>query len=144
MGSTAALAVMCVGLVFFSTDLTTGNQFRDEESSTRGQDLVERAFPAGANVPNTVLVPNPNLAGEVRAALVAQPEVATLGPVEEGTPGARFDLTLSADPYSTEAFDQIPGLRDVARAGRGRGRPDRRPHGRGARPQGGRAARQRG
>ena len=54
LGSTAALVVLCVGLVFFSTDLTTGNQFRDEESSTRGQDLVERAFPAGANVPNTV------------------------------------------------------------------------------------------
>ena len=52
-----------MGLVFFSTNLTTGNQFRDEESSTRGQDLVERAFPAGANVPNTVLVPNPLLAG---------------------------------------------------------------------------------
>ena len=38
----------------------------DEESSTRGQELVGRAFPAGADVPNTVLVPNPNQADEVR------------------------------------------------------------------------------
>ena len=115
VGSTAALAALCVGLVFFSTDLTTGNQFRDEESSTRGQELVEFAFPAGANAPNTVLVPNPNLAGRVKAALAAQPDVADVGLTEEGRPGARFDLILSIDPYSTEAFDQVPGLRDAAR-----------------------------
>ncbi len=121
LGSTAVLAVLCVGLVFFSTDLTTGNQFRDEESSTRGQELVQRAFPAGANAPNTVLVPNPNVANQVKATLVARPEVAGAGPIEEGRPGARFDLTLSTDPYSTEAFGQIPELRDVAR-----GRPGER------------------
>jgi putative drug exporter of the RND superfamily len=115
LGSTVALAVLCAGLVFFSTDLATGNQFRDEEGSTRGQDLVERAFPAGANVPNTVLVPSPNVAGQVKAALVARREVAVAGPTEQGPPGARFDLILSTDPYSTEAFGQIPELRDVAR-----------------------------
>jgi RND superfamily putative drug exporter len=107
--------VLCVGLVFFSTDLTTGNQFRDEESSTRGQDLVKRAFPAGANVPNTVLVPNPEVAGQVKRALVARPEVAGAAAIETGRPGARFDLILSSDPYSTEAFAQIPGLREAAR-----------------------------
>ena len=57
IGSVAVLVVMSIGLVYFNTNLTTGNGFRDEESSTRGQDLVARAFPAGANVPNTVLVP---------------------------------------------------------------------------------------
>jgi putative drug exporter of the RND superfamily len=121
IGSLAALAVMSLGLVYFNTDLTTGNQFRDEESSTRGQELVARAFPAGADVPNTVLVPNPDRADEVRAALERRPEVATLGPVETGPPGARFDLTLRAAPYSTEAFDQIPGLRDVAKRAGGDG-----------------------
>jgi putative drug exporter of the RND superfamily len=115
VSAAAALGLMCLGLISFSTNLTTGNQFRDEESSTRGQDLVERAFPAGANVPNTVLVPNPNLARDVRAALVARPEVAGVGPVELGRPGARFDLTLSTDPYSTQAFEQVPDLRDVGR-----------------------------
>jgi RND superfamily putative drug exporter len=118
IGSVAALVVMSLGLIYFNTNLTTGNQFRDEESSTRGQDLAARAFPAGANVPNTVLVPNPNQADEVRAALERRPEVAGLGPVETGRPGARFDLILRTDPYSTKAFDQIPDLRKVAeRAG---------------------------
>jgi RND superfamily putative drug exporter len=115
VGTTMALGVLCLGWAFFSTDLTTGNQFRGEESSTRGQDLVDRAFPAGANVPNTVLVPNPRQTDEVRAALRRQPEVAALGRVELGPPGARFDLTLNTDPYSTDAFDQIPELRDVAK-----------------------------
>jgi putative drug exporter of the RND superfamily len=102
----------------FDSGLTTGNGFRDEESSTRGQDLVAQAFPAGANVPNTVLVPNPQQADEVRAELRRRPEVAALGPVETDQPGARFDLVLRADPYSTKAFDQIPELRRVAeRAG---------------------------
>jgi putative drug exporter of the RND superfamily len=118
IGSLVALIVMSAGLVFFNTNLTTGNQFRDEESSTRGQDLLARAFPAGANAPNTVLVPNPNQANEVRRALERRPEVAALGPVETGPPGARFDLTLRADPYSTKAFEQIPDLRELAeRAG---------------------------
>jgi putative drug exporter of the RND superfamily len=114
IGSSVALAVMALGLVTYNNGLTTGNGFRDEESSTRGQDLVAQAFPAGADVPNTVLVPNPQQANEVRAALRRQPEVAALGPVETGPPGARFDLVLRSEPYSTEAFDQIPDLREVA------------------------------
>ncbi len=121
IGSVAALLVMSLGLVYFNTDLTTGTQFRDEESSTRGQALVARAFPAGVNVPNTVLVPNLDRADEVRATLARRPEVATLGPVEIGPPGARFDLTLRADPYSTKAFDQIPELREVAKRAGGEG-----------------------
>jgi putative drug exporter of the RND superfamily len=110
-----------VGLVFFTDNLTTGNQFRDEESSTRGQVLLERAFPAGANVPNTVMVPNPDQVDEVRSALRRQPEVAALGPVERGKPGARFDLTLRADPYSKRAFDEIPALREEAARSGGEG-----------------------
>src|SRR5918992_759749 len=118
VGTSAVLAALCIGLVLLSTNLTTGNQFRDEESSTRGQDLVARAFPAGANAPNTVIVPNPLVAGDVRQALLAEPDVAAVGSVETGRPGARFDLTLAIDPYSREAFGRIPELRDAAeRAG---------------------------
>jgi len=121
IGSAAALVVMAIGLVYFNTNLTTGSQFRDEESSTRGQELVARAFPAGANAPTTVLVPNPAQADEVRNALERRPEVAAAGPVETGPPGARFDLTLREDPYSTKAFEQIPDLRAVARRAGGEG-----------------------
>ena len=116
-----ALLAMCAGLAWWSTDLTTGNQFRTDESSTRGQELVARAFPAGSNVPNTVVVPNPQQAGEVQAALRERPEVAAVGAPETGEPGARFDLILRAEPYSPEAFDQIPDLRAVAKEAGGDG-----------------------
>jgi putative drug exporter of the RND superfamily len=115
VGSLAVLAVMALGITSFNTNLTTGNGFRNEESSQRGQDLVERAFPAGANVPNTVTVPNPRQADEVRAALRRRSEVAQLGPVEEGPPGARFDLILRDDPYAKSSFEQIPTLREAAK-----------------------------
>jgi RND superfamily putative drug exporter len=110
-----AMLVMSLGLVWYSTDLSTGNQFRDDESSTRGQEILAQAFPAGANAPNTVIVPNPQEAGQVQAALRARPEVASVGQPETGEPGARFDLVLRAEPYSPKAFDQIPDLREVAR-----------------------------
>jgi RND superfamily putative drug exporter len=121
IGSVAVLAVMSLGLAFYSDGLTTGNGFRNDESSTRGQDLIAKAFSAGGNIPSTVLVPNPTVADDVRSALQARPEVAGLGPVEVAEPGARFDLILKADPYSTEAFDQIPGLRKAAREAGGDG-----------------------
>ncbi len=38
------------------------------------------------------------------------------GPPELGSPGARFALTLTADPYSTQAENLVPGLRQVAHA----------------------------
>jgi RND superfamily putative drug exporter len=116
-----ALLVMSLGLTLYSTDLNTGNQFRDDESSTRGQELVAQAFPAGANAPNTVIVPNPRNLDAVRGALEARPEVAQLGAVELGKPGARFDLVLKSEPYSQEAFDQIPGLRRAAERAGGEG-----------------------
>ncbi len=115
VGSTALLVVLALGLVYFSTNLTTGNQFRDEESSTRGQELVDKAFPSGANAPTTVIVPNPLIVEDVQAALRERPEVAAVGRVEQGEPGARFDLTLAIDPYSKEAFAQIPELRETAK-----------------------------
>jgi RND superfamily putative drug exporter len=121
IGSIGLLLVMCAGLVYLNTDLTTGNQFRDEESSTRGQDLVAMAFPAGADVPSTVVVQDTGRVRAVRAALQGRPEVAALGPVETGPPGARFDLTLRDEPYSTRAFEQIPDLRRVARLAGGDG-----------------------
>jgi putative drug exporter of the RND superfamily len=121
IGSVIGLTVMALGIAFFNTDLTTANGFRDEVSSKRGQDLLERAFPAGSNVPATVVVPNPRQAGEVRAALERRPEVAQLGPVEQGPPGARFDLVLRDEPYSRSTYAQIPVLRDTAKEAGGEG-----------------------
>ncbi|MDQ4042122.1 MAG: MMPL family transporter, partial [Actinomycetota bacterium] len=43
------------------------------------------------------------------------------GPVERGEPGARFDVTLRADPYSDAAFAAVPRLRGAIREAGGEG-----------------------
>ena len=52
----------------------------------------------------------------------------------EGPTGTKIEATLDRDPFSTAAFDLIPGMRDAVHAGRGRRRAGRRPLRRGARP----------
>ena len=52
----------------------------------------------------------------VQRALRSVPGVAAVGPPELGRPGARFALTLTADPYSTQAENLVPRLRAAAHA----------------------------
>jgi RND superfamily putative drug exporter len=86
--------------------------------SVQGQKLLERGFPAGTSAATNVVVQDVGRLPAVRLALQRQPGVATVGPVERGALGAKFDVTLRADPYSQAAFDQIQKLRRAAhRAG---------------------------
>jgi RND superfamily putative drug exporter len=115
-GSTiAVLLVLCAGFLQLDTGLTNGNSFRGEVEAVKGNELVAAHFPAGANVPSTVIVPQAGRVQAVTAALQADPAVADVGRPQEGPPGTQLSLQLNADPYSTEAFDQIPRLRDVAK-----------------------------
>jgi putative drug exporter of the RND superfamily len=109
------LLVMCAGFVQLDTGLTSGNSFRGEVEAVKGNELVAAHFPAGANVPSTVIVPRADRVEAVTAALEGDPAVAAVGRPEEGPPGTQLSLQLNADPYSTEAFDQIPRLREVAK-----------------------------
>ena len=109
------LLVLCAGLFQLDTGLTNGNSFRGEVEAVQGNDLLAAHFPAGANVPSTVIVPPGGDVKAVTDALEQDPAVAAVGQPIEGTPGTQLSLQLKADPYSTEAFDQIPHLRDVAK-----------------------------
>ena len=51
------LLVLCAGLLQLDTGLTNGNSFRGEVEAVKGNDLLAAHFPAGANVPSTVIVP---------------------------------------------------------------------------------------
>jgi RND superfamily putative drug exporter len=115
LATTAGLLVLCLGLTQLNTDLTSANGFRDSVDSVAGQKLLAAAFPAGASAPTDVVVGDAARVQAVRRALADEPGVASLGPVQRGAPGARFDLTLEADPYSEQAFDAIPRLRRAAR-----------------------------
>jgi RND superfamily putative drug exporter len=120
IGTLALLAVMIAGLAFLNSDLTSGNQFRDDVDSVEGQGLLEASFPAGANAPTDVLVLDERKVDAVSTAVSRAPGVAEVSPEpERGPAGAKLELTLEENPYSTAAFDLIPGIRDAARGAAG-------------------------
>src|SRR5918999_1729679 len=117
--TTVVLLILSAGMLTLDTGLTSGNSFRGEVESVRGSQLLAQHYPAGANVPTTVVVPDEADLEPVTAALRDDPAVAAVGEPVEGPPGFKLDVQLRADPYSTEAFDEIPGLRDTVKAAGG-------------------------
>jgi RND superfamily putative drug exporter len=111
IGTTLALVAVALGTLTLDTSLTTGNAFRGDIESVEGQELLERSFPAGASAPTNVVVTDPLRLDAVEAAARAAPQVAVVGEVEEGPPGALFTVTLTEDPFSREGFALIEPLR---------------------------------
>jgi RND superfamily putative drug exporter len=109
--TTVGLLVLASGLLTLDTGLTSGNSFRGDVESVRGSDILAEHFPAGANVPTTVVIPDGADVEPVIGALEQDDRVAAVGRPVEGPPGTKVDIQLKVDPYSTEAFDEIPGLR---------------------------------
>jgi RND superfamily putative drug exporter len=119
IATVVALAVMALGLTTFDTNLTSSNSFRDDVEAVQGQELLAESFPAGASAPTDVIVPDPARVPAVSAALRGAEGVSAVVPIDEGPPGVRLAVTLEPDPYSTEAFDLVPGLRDAAKGAGG-------------------------
>jgi RND superfamily putative drug exporter len=115
IGSIAVLLVLCAGLAFFSTDLTTNDSYRTEVESVEGQDLLAQSFPSGASAPTDVIVPDPADVPAVTRAVENAPGVESVtGPVAQGDAGVLVQATLELPPYSTEAFDLVEPIRDAA------------------------------
>jgi RND superfamily putative drug exporter len=114
-GAVVVLLVMCSGLAFFSTDLTTNDSYRTEVESVQGQDLLSKSFAAGASAPTDIIVPDPADARAVAQAVEGSDGVeAVAGPVAEGEAGVLLQATLEPPPYSTEAYELIEPIRDAA------------------------------
>lgn len=115
-GTVAILAVMCLGLLFFSTDLTTNNGYRTEVEAVEGQELLARSFPAGASAPTDVIVDDGDVE-RVSQAVAEVPGVQSVAaPVASEDGRTLFQVTLTPPPYSTEAFDLIEPIREAAHA----------------------------
>ncbi len=115
----ALLACAAAGLATFSTGLTTADSFRTTPESVRGQRLISKSFPAGANAPTVVIAPTSRAAAVARAA-ARVPGVASVSPrTEQGPPGTKITVTLAADPYSTRALDAVAPLRRAVQAAGG-------------------------
>jgi RND superfamily putative drug exporter len=114
-------AVCSLGLFAYAEDYSTTNFFKKDMESIDGFRVLEQAFPAGASNPMTLLVEREN--GRVRAADVeaaAQrlrqvPDVADVTPGgERSTDGriAQLSVVLQGDPYTHEALELVPDLRE--------------------------------
>ncbi len=116
IGTLVGLLVLSLGIADFHRGLTQQNDFRDDVESVRGQELLAASFPAGASAPTDVIVPPGDDVEAVTRALRDVPGVATVAPVETGPPGTRLSATLSLDPYSDEALDLVPDMREAVTA----------------------------
>jgi putative drug exporter of the RND superfamily len=121
IGTLVGLLVLSLGIFAFDSGITQQEDFRSDTESVRGQELVAASFPAGSSAPTDVIVPDPAKVPAVVAALDALPEITAVRPLESGPPGTRLAVTLQPDPYSAEALDLVPVMRDTARAAGGEG-----------------------
>ena len=119
IGTVALLLIMTLGWLNFDTGLTQGNSFRSDVESVRGQNLLEQAFPAGTSGLTDVIVPDPEKAPAVKAALVKEDGIDGARIAARGADGVLIQVTLADDPFSTEAYDEIDNIREAAKAAGG-------------------------
>jgi RND superfamily putative drug exporter len=109
------------GLLAYKENYSTTGIFKKDVESVEGFQALERSFPAGALAPTDVLVRREN--GPVRADDVARAQsllrnavgVAGVTPgVQRSRDGriARFGLVFKDDPYTGEAFNRVPVMRN--------------------------------
>jgi len=116
-GTAAALCVLALGLLNYSSGLTQSNSFRDRVESIEGQKLIAAAFPQGASAPTDVIASSPERARAVAAAVAKVDGVAAVRPTgQSGPEGTLLAAELEVDPYSTQAYDLVPELRRAARS----------------------------
>jgi len=115
VGSVAVLVILCAGLGFFSTNLTTNDSYRTSVESVEGQELLSRSFPAGASAPVDVIVPSQGDVDRVSRAVSRVEGIESVSPpVAAGEQGVLLQATLEPEPYSTEAFDVVEPVRGAA------------------------------
>jgi len=122
IGTVALLLVGALGVLTIDTGLTQADAYRDEVESLAGQELLAKSFPAGASATTDVIVPPGADIQAVTAALEGADGVAEVLPTDvAGEPGTLLNAVLEPEPYSTAAFDLIPGIRDTVKAAGGAG-----------------------
>lgn len=121
IGAGAVLLVMCLGLFNYDTGLTSSNSFREEVEAVTGEELLSQSFRAGTNAPTEIVVNDPSRAAAVSASVANVSGVAQVRPVLQQPDGVVLNAVLDPEPYSTEAFDLIPPIRDAAHKAGGEG-----------------------
>ena len=111
-----------LGLFAYAEDYSTDNQFKERAESVEGFKVLSRAFPSGANDPSTLLVEReggpvrPEDLEEAATRVSRDPAVASATPLPERSKDGRIGqvgVVFSKDPYTPEAFDAVPRIRDA-------------------------------
>lgn len=108
VGSTVVLVILALGLTGLDTSLTQEQQLRGDPEAVQGQELLGQYFPAGLSAPANVVVPPDGDVEAVKRALGDQVQRE-----ERGEPGTQLSVVLADDPFSEEAVQSIPRLRDT-------------------------------
>ena len=119
IGTSALLVVMALGLLTLDTGLTQSDAYREDVESIEGQELLAQSFPAGASAATEILVPADADVEAVTRAAEGVEGVAVVRPAGEGAGWVLRNAILEPDPYSTEAYDLIPELREAVKAAGG-------------------------
>jgi RND superfamily putative drug exporter len=130
---TALLVAGALGNLGGRENLDFTQAFRDDPDSVQGVDQIRASFPPGRVAP-LELVMSQDVSGDVLPLLANLPEIDTAnwGAASEPAPGKEplvtGELVLALDPFSQEAADYVPRLREeidlrMARAQEQRGRP---------------------
>ena len=113
-GSLAVLLVMCAGLAFFSTDLTSNDAYRTSVEAVEGQEILSQSFAAGSAAPTDIVVRDAAQVDAVTHAAEEVPGVESVSPpVAQGDGGTLIQATLEPQPYSTEAYDLVEPIREA-------------------------------
>jgi len=115
IGAVVVLVIFSLGSLNFSSGLTSGNSYREDVESVQGQELLAQSFPAGANAPTEVIVRDPSRATAAASAVKGAPGVESVVEVTRGPRGVLLNATLEPEPYSTEAYALVDGIREAAR-----------------------------
>ncbi len=125
----AALAVTvllfvggALGLLAYKVDYSTTNFFKKSVESVNGFELLEQEFPAGLLYPTTLLIQGdgPVSEEEVAAVSAAVEDVDGVsatrptGQVSANGDITTVDVILEDDPFTKEAFNVVPAIRDAA------------------------------
>ncbi|MDA0167709.1 MMPL family transporter [Solirubrobacter taibaiensis] len=107
---TIVLLVMAANVLALDANQTQDNQFRGEVDSVTGQEILTRNFAAGASAPTDIVVPDRS---NVERVTQAASEFGQVRPGTSGEAGTALSVTFPNAPYSREALDTIPKLREA-------------------------------
>jgi putative drug exporter of the RND superfamily len=112
--ATAVLVAGALGNLDDRGALDFGEGFRDDPDSKLGQDIIDEKLSPGQSAATNVVAAT-SVAPRVTDALLTSPEVEAALPVSRSDDGelTRIDVTLSSDPFSDQASEGIPDMRDL-------------------------------